>query len=206
MTHHAIILSALLAFATASCAGGDQTGSDKPVPRAHTYPRLQLYGDSSYTTPSGLPVNFEINDSAIVEINRSKGGNIWLSAAYPIYGLDMYVTVATASDGHALEDIVDNRLERIALNTGGNDSEMTEFNSSGGFGVRMFETSGNPVPLQFIAVKNNNGEGSATVVTGSAAFRNAAASANPDSVYPIVDAVRRDLIHALTNLTTISPL
>ena len=93
---------------------------------------------------------------------------------------------------------LDNRAERMALNTGGARSELIELVSDGGFSGRLMTTRSSTVtPLQFLA---SDPHGS-MVVSGALFIGDAAEASSPDSLTPVVDAVRDDLLHALKHLS-----
>lgn len=187
------LASMLIAMSLLGSCGN--TGGEA-VPRPRAYPRTSLYASTSYSSPDGLPVNLELNDSVSHTIER-RGENVWVNVDYNRYGLTLHITISQPADSAAMAEVVDNRLERMSLNSGGAPAEVTQLISSGGYSSQLFITQANPTPLQFIAV----GPGaSAKVVSGTLAFNEMPQSLEPDSIAPIIDAVKSDLIHTLQNL------
>ncbi|MCM1110096.1 MAG: hypothetical protein NC336_02685 [Clostridium sp.] len=176
--------------------------ADIPVPRPEAYPRVQVYPSDSMVEAGGLPVRLLVNGYAPATITRRDRDNAWVNIRYPRYGFEIFVTVTTVGgDTARLAAVVDNRLERIGLNLGGSEARLDEFLSDDrNFEVRLVEAPGNPTPLQFLAV-GRGGE----VVSGSAAPTDP--SVNPaavDSLAPVVEDLRRDIMTTLRSLAPLS--
>lgn len=184
-----LLLPIAAAALTALAAGCSRAGSDAAaVPKPDAWPRLEAYPEHYGPGVGG----FAINDSATVTPGDSAG---WYVVGYPRYGTARLYLTFTDADPGRLPQIIDNRTERMALNSGGARSELTELTSEGGFDCRVMLTpAGTVTPLQFLAV----GRGG-RVVSG-ALFVDGAAQADPDSFAPLVAAVERDVIHSLKHL------
>lgn len=187
-------LSLLLPVCVASllyaCSG--QTPRDKtPVPRPEAWPRIAIY-DSTYQTVDSLPVIFEANSSAKIE--HTQPG--WVNINYPAYAATIYLTV-TQTNPAEIEKVVDNRLERMALNISENADARQEHFVSPEFESLMLVSPGTrSTPLQFVATDRRS-----TVISGTAFFHNAGQITSTDSVAPVIESLKRDLVHALNNLT-----
>lgn len=172
----------------AACSGSQQDATPRPV----AYPRLTTY-DTVYTRVDSLPVScFEVNASATLTGRKhGKDGSTWLNVVYPGYADNsvIYLTFSPVTDANR-DATIANRTERMALNTGGNDSEIIRLTSDGGFDCSIVEALGPTVtPLQFIATRPD------MVITGAYYI------ATPgDSVKPYIDAVRADILHTLKHL------
>lgn len=180
------LAAAALIAAAASCS----RSADTAVPRPTAYPRIDIY-PASYSPVGSFPVHLELNSACTVTVDSLRpDGTAWLTASYPAYGAStrLYITVSPADS-----TVAANRSERMALNTGGSPTELTELTSPGGYRSTVALTpSGSATPVQILSV------GDSHIVSG-ALFLESAASA-PDSVRPIVEAVRDDLIHAAQTL------
>lgn len=187
-------LSLLLPVCLASllCACSGQTSRDKtPVPRPEAWPRIAIY-DSIYQVVDSLPVVFEANASAKIEHTRPG----WVNINYPAYNSTIYLTV-TETNPAEIESVVDNRLERMALNISENADARQEHFVSPEFESLMLVSPGTrSTPLQFVATDRRS-----TVVSGTAFLHNAGQIASTDSVAPVIESLRHDIVHALKNLT-----
>ena len=191
----------LLALATiAACAGCRQHNAtdDTHIPRRHGYPRINLY-DADYRITDVANVSFLINTGAQIALTDSftKRTGTWFNITYPRYGAVIHCTI-TQAPTQKLEAIIDNRAERMALNTGGAYTEVTDFEPQAGHEItaQMLVTPAESVtPLQFLA-----SDGKHTVISGSMTFRTNAHT-QPDSVAPIIAAIRDDLTTMLNSLS-----
>lgn len=176
----------------ASCAGSDSVADRTGVPRRPAYPRLQL-PDSAYVSPAELPLGMEINSEATFNMERHDDSGDWLTVSYGIAGAEIYYTFTPVTEA-TVAGVIDNRLERVSLNLGGNSAELTEFVTPEGLAVRIIEGGSATTPVQFLATDN-----SSLVVSGSA-FVPALDSATRDSLAPVVGMLRRDIIKSLVSL------
>lgn len=192
---NALMAGTLMLVAASACGGR----GDVATPRQVAYPRLNL-PDSSYHAEKVTPLSFEINDGAVLVADSAgqpeKGRRSrWYNIVYPSLGGSRVYTTFTPVEGQ--EDaaaVVANRVERMSLNSGGNRSELLEQLTPYGFTARVLVTPvGTLTPVQFVA---NNDH---WVVSG-AYFIGEDAVARPDSVRPAVEAVKRDIIHAISRL------
>lgn len=185
-----LLLPLCLANLLYACSG--QTPHDKtPVPRPEAWPRIAIY-DSIYQTVDSLPIIFEANSSAKIEHTHPG----WVNINYPAYKSTIYLTV-TETNPAEIESVVDNRLERMALNISENADARQEHFVSPEFESLMLVSPGTrSTPLQFVATDRRS-----TVVSGTAFFHNAGRITSTDSVAPVIESLKRDLVHALNNLT-----
>lgn len=187
-------LSLLLPVCLASllCACSGQTSRDKtPVPRPEAWPRIAIY-DSIYQVVDSLPVVFEANASAKIEHTRPG----WVNINYPAYASTIYLTVTQTTPAE-IESVVDNRLERMALNIADNTDVTQEHIVSPDFESIMLISHGTrSTPVQFVSTDRRS-----TVVSGTAFLHNAGQIASTDSVAPVIESLRHDIVHALKNLT-----
>lgn len=193
----ACMVLTVIATACAGC-GQRNTADDTPIPRRHGYPRIQLY-DADYRTATVANVSFLINTGAQIALTDSAAGRkgTWFNITYPRYGAVIHCTVTNAPTSE-LDGIIDNRAERMALNTGGAYTEVTDFEPRGehDFTAQMLVTPAESVtPIQFLA-----SDGRHTVISGSMTFRTDAHT-QPDSVAPIIAALRNDMTTMLNSLS-----
>ena len=178
----------------ASCSGSGN--ADKPVPRRHAYPRIHLY-TNDYQNIGGVP-SLEINRSAIITSDSVRaGGSRWLTLSYPHYNGAAYLTFLPTTPEN-FSAAVDNRLERIGLNAGGSSVENISFLSEGEeFHCELFTARGESVsPVQFLAYNNSH----TLLGYGTFNFAPGVDLSKTDSVSPVINTVRLDMIHLLKNL------
>lgn len=183
----AVIMSSVM-----SCG---REGNDLSVPKPEGFARIEIYPEA-YSPLEGISQVFHINDSAQVVENRGDdAGNRWITLGYPRYGALVYLTF-TPTSSSSVGRVVENRLERMALNAGNATSELMEFTGKGGFKSKLMSTRSVTVtPLQFLSVAPDL----SVVVSGTLFIDGADAASSPDSVAPIVNAVTADMIYSLTN-------
>lgn len=190
------ILCAVTAALLYSC-GNQSEDTSAAVPRQHSYPRPQLY-DTVYTAAAELPASFEVNAGATVEYPNGReakdGEPLWVDIRYPRYGATVNLTFTPVSSMEQLSKALANRRERMALNLGANAAEQTDIQTATGYqSTILFSTGPSLTPLQFLSA------GGGLVISG--ALNMPLTSATPvDSVMPILDAVKADLIHSLQRL------
>lgn len=173
------------------CAGPSAQDSSAPVPRPTAWPRITLY-DSVYNAIDSIPVVFEAN--AASEIVHTRPG--WVNINYPAYASTIYLTVTQTTPAE-IESVVDNRLERMALNIADNTDVNQEHIVSPDFESIMLVSPGTrSTPVQFVSTDRRS-----TVVSGTAFLHNAGQIASTDSVAPVIESLRHDIVHALKNLT-----
>lgn len=189
----------MTAIATAGSSCGHQAPADNaPIPRRHAYPRINLY-EADYRTASVANVRFLANSGAqIMQIDNipDRKGE-WFNIIYPRYDAVIHCTVTNVPTIE-IENIIDNRAERMALNTGGAYTEVIDFtpHPDKRFTAQLLVTPAESVtPVQFIA-----SDGIHTIVSGSMTFRTNS-HLEPDSVAPVIGAIRADMIEMLNSLT-----
>lgn len=168
-------------------------GSDSvPVPRRVAYPRLVL-PDSLYR-----PVNVngvELSLNAAADTSTVAGRDGWLTVSYPDGIAQLFITVTITNGGDEFERVIDNRVERLSLNTGGSSSVVSSFVTPRAIDARIIVTpASNPTPVQFLVH-----DGGRMVVSGTAAVRDAA-TAPADSLRPVIDMLERDINRLIMNL------
>lgn len=193
-----IVISLAATFIlTASCGGDKPTTDDHIVARPVAYPRPALC-DTIYADRN-LPAGFTVNASALT-VDRTpsdKNGDTdsrWIDIVYPTYQATIHCTfIAIDSADSRRNGILLNRNERMMLNLGDNFAEQTELTSHNGAETLILSTTGATLtPIQFLSVTPR------WILSGALQFD--AASVKPDSVMPIVDAVKTDIIHAARRL------
>ena len=81
----------------------------------------------------------------------------------------------------------------MALNSGGRTSELIELTNANKFNSQILITEQNKVtPIQFLSTNNQN-----WVVSGVLYIEN---NQNLDSIHPVIDVVKRDIIHSLKTI------
>lgn len=179
----------------AACGNGDDSRQSAAIPRPTAFPRLTIY--DTVFVDSGLPAGFLINASAeakdVTPSDRATTADSrWIDIRYPAYGATLHCTFMPV-DAQTRDEAVANRTERISLNLGDNIAEQTELRSPEGVESIILVTKGASLtPVQFLS------EGANWVINAALQFDNG--HVDTDSVLPIIEAVRNDLIHAAGNL------
>lgn len=185
----------VLLWGVAACGNAGDSHTATFVPRPTAFPRLLLY-DTVYAD-AGLPAGFRINASAVVTdvtpADRAAASDSrWIDIIYPAYGAALHCTFMPVNET-TRGGVMANRTERISLNLGDNIAEQIELTSHEGVESIIIVTKGTSLtPVQFLS------EGRHWVINGALQFNDG--HVNVDSVLPIIEAIRTDLIHAAGNL------
>ena len=165
------------------------------MPRPQAYPRIAI-PDSVFRPVSVGDITLQLNAAVdSLSVRGSLNGSWWVTALYNDFDASLFITVTPLSPADALSTI-DNRVERLSLNTGGLPTEVTSFTTSAGLDARIIVTpQGSPVPVQFLVTDHNT-----LLVSGSATLE-AAATAPPDSIAPVIDMLRRDVTHTVLTIS-----
>lgn len=185
-------LAIAFSFLMSEC--GSDGHSEVAVPRRQAYPRIELY-DTVYRAVDNLPVVFEVNDCATISRASRDGmeNPNWINVKYSRYGATLHCTYTSVADV-SISEVMNNRIERMSLNTGELTTDITTLSTSQGVTATVLMTPMAKVtPIQFLAT-----DSATYVMTGALYLDNA--SVATDSVMPILDAVRADVIHAVTHL------
>lgn len=178
------------AIALSACSSN---GSNADVPRPRAYVRMEL-PDSTYTTVDINGLHLERNAAATHTIGTtSVPGAAAIDITYPGLNAIIYITDTPVGDDNAAE-VLDNRNERMMRNTGDNTTELIDMAIQGGQARITTTPTGSPTPVQFIATQPGH------IVSGQA-FVDAAATVRSDSLQPLVDMLRRDIIHMVSTLS-----
>lgn len=189
MIKHVAMTAIMAALCLPACNGGQEY---TPTPKRHAYPRIALL-PQEYIAADSLPLHFEVNSHALTHIEAKEHG-AWLTIGYPKYNSNVYITLTPVTDGN-IQKIINNRLERISLNTGNGHTSTTYIESKDGFsGQIIYSMPGEALPIQFLV-----SDGSRWVVSGVVEMANRQADA--DSVSPITDALRQDIEHSLSTIS-----
>lgn len=163
------------------CASCGKTPA--PTPRPEAYPRINLYPEE-YSGVEVLGRTLYVNSSAEFIAGDKPG---WFDVRYPAYGVTVNATLIPASDSD-IASILDNRTERMARNLGGASAELTQ-----GRGITIVTSpSALRTPVQLLATD------SLTWVLAAVAVTDWSVATPPDSVAPILSAIRTDFLHMLS--------
>ena len=188
----------LLAF-LCSIVMCDCSNTPPSTPRQKAYPRINTH-DSSFVALKNSPIHFEISSAAqisldsIVKNDKDGKGARWINIFYQPYNATLHCTF-TPVDTSSIGRVISNREERMALNVGNLTSELIELTNANDFRSHILVTEqSNVTPLQFISTNNQS-----WVVSG-ALYINSPRATNIDSIRPIINALKRDLIHSLKTI------
>lgn len=184
------VLFLMSLVAISACSPGK--GTDVAVPRRKAYPRMEL-PDSVFVDGRGIPCSLQTNVASSVEVTRDDKAGKWVNVSYPDLGAYILFTFTPVGKS-TIEGVIDNRLERIALNLGGGGAEIVEFNSPEGFVSRVIRGEQGITPVQFLSTDNKE------IVVSGAAYVPGFSPELSDSLSPVVDMLHRDIVHALKTL------
>lgn len=190
--HALSLLAAALMFGSCS----ERADSNKAVPKPEAWPRIEIpAGEYSVSTFDDTEIPF--NTSANVD-RQDRDGGIWIDVTYPTFAnTRLYLTLLPMTDRRELTEAIENRRERMELNTGGAVTELTELTSEGDWeGLLAVTRSSLTTPVQLLAHDGRH-------LLSGALYFNFPPETPADSVAPIVRTVRRDMLHALKHITTI---
>lgn len=189
------VLAIVTSLAFSDCSGDGNAN----MPRRKAFPRIATH-DSTFMPLASSPLHFEISTVAKVTLDSINTGkatgenNRWFNVSYDDYNAVIYCTF-TPVDSTTINNVIANRTERMALNVGGNTSELTELTNANGFTSRILSSLESSVtPVQFLSTDGND-----WVVTGALHFTDVT-TADIDSLKPIIDVVKRDIIHSLKTI------
>ena len=181
---------------TAACAtmllSECRQDNDITTPRRQAYPRIQLL-DTTYCNQQRLPLKLAVNSATNVSISNNKSST-WINISYPTYKATIYCTYTPAIP-NTISSMIDNRMERIALDLGDSFYENTTINNPNGTVANIYSTTSNMVtPIMFLATDKKS-----WVLSGAMTF-DSNTIVDYDSVAPVINAVKRDLIYTLQNI------
>lgn len=179
-----------LSLLCASCGGGRE---ERPKPLPTAWHRIEM-PDSAYREVSAEGVAMQVNSGAVTAETQREDG-VWIDISYPTFpSARVYLTLNRLRPGE-IHDAVANRLQRITLNTGGLPTERLEFTNPAGWECLLTLTpSSVTTPVQAVATGGDGRILSATL------YISVPQHTDPDSVAPVVDAVRRDMTVMLNGL------
>lgn len=158
------------------------------IPHPTAYPRPNL-PDTLMVVTNEAPLVFYVNAQS--EVTYPRPG--WLDISYPTLGATVHVTFTMAKPDE-IEAIKENRMERLMLNAGDRPVDFSEFTNGAGFDIVTATSEGSATPVQFLATDDSE-----WVVSG-ALYLSTPDAAAVDSLKPIIDAIRSDLIKSMTNM------
>lgn len=170
------------------------------IPRRKAYPRITTH-DSIFSIVTSLPLHFEKSNIALISLdstiitNKRDEKSHWINIFYKPYNITVHCTF-TPVDTSTINNIIYNRKERMALNSGNFPSELIELTNANNFSSQILITEQSKVtPLQFLSTNNKN-----WVVSGALYLNNSNIS-NIDSIRPIINVIKRDIIHSLKTIS-----
>lgn len=182
-----IAAAILLAVLTTACSTAPG-GGDVDVPRRRAYFRLQL-PEAVYRDVAVGDATVRLNGNAAVEASRPG----WVTAVYPHGLAEIYITDTPLQEGS--DEAIANRMERLAMNTGGAVTRTDCYINAGGYDCTLLVTpAGSPTPVQFLAIAPG-----CRMLSGSAVLKDYDAAAS-DSLAPVVTMLERDVKMLLDSL------
>lgn len=193
--HMGLVLTqlAVVALAAYMTACGGSAGDAPATPRPVAYPRIEV-PDTNYVNTDIGGITVTTNAMAtIVPGDAPSGDGTQFNISYGRFGVDIYCTVTPVTDAAVAGDVIANRTERMALNTGANTTEVIDIPVAGGSARVTITPTGSPTPVQFIACRNG-------YILSGAAYLPACATQRTDTLQPVVSFLRRDIIRLVSTL------
>lgn len=179
------LISLLAALGLLAC-GTD--GGKRPVPKPEAMPRIEIPQFADTVVNAG---GKELIFNSFFTVNEGEKPG-WLTLTYPNFPQGALHITATVADD--IDAAIENRLERMALNTGSLSRMQTQVDSHNGWdGLLMVSLESVTTPVQFLAVKGDS-------MLSGALYLTLPAGTAPDSVAPVVEAANRDMLHMLKRL------
>lgn len=182
-------LAAIIALPLMLCCSGGNDDSSSAIPRRHAYPRLNAYPEQ-YHTVGINGMTLEVNDSAVI----TRPGTGWLNISYPRYNATIYISVVATAGKADMAKALENRRQRISLNLNGMPGAVTEIDNGVFSSALILSPEAGNTPVQLLAH-----DGVTLLLSGTAVLHGNTAPA--DSIRPTVDAIARDALHMLQNLS-----
>ena len=183
----------ILIAITAACAiAAGCTRWPAPVPRRTAYPRPAVLDTARRSLGPDTLAGIDLSVNRSATLSSAREG--WLDIRYAQHGATVHLTL-TRAGGEALRRARANRLQRLALNIGDNPGRRLEWISPHGFDILEVYAPESAFPYQFLAT-----DGESCMLSGALRFDDPTASARPDSMAPLYDAISSDLHRSLVDL------
>lgn len=186
---------ALIAVLIAACT---EHRSKPDVPRPTAYPRLQTY-PADYNVVTDSPFALSLNRHAQITTTRPDQDILHATARYPLYGASVHVSAMEVPTDVA-DSLVELRRQRMVLNLGASSARETALTSASGKfeGVLLEASAACPSPLQLVAVGETGHPGTAAILSATLFLDQQ--PAEPDSLRPVITALRGDILQMLDSL------
>jgi gliding motility-associated lipoprotein GldD len=193
-----ITISLSLLFCECSNNNNEATTNNSDeviIPRRKAFPRINTH-DSTFVAIKNTPVHFEISKAASITLDSTKTDldipSQWINIYYKPYKATIHCTF-TQVDSTTINQVIDNRSERMSLNIGSLTTELIELTNANNFYSQILTTEQCEVtPIQFLSTDDCN-----WVVSGALYFEQ---TNNVDSIRPVIDVIKRDIIHSLKTI------
>lgn len=180
-------LSVVALSLAVACDGGGHNA----IPRRTAYPRVQLC-DTVYDAVEWGGMRLSLNSGATVSVDSRVDGTGWINVAYPGYGAVVRLTLSFPAD---IAAVMDNRMQRIGLNAGDSPTAVTRLSGHGVDGIIVEAPGAAVTPLQLLATDHSR-----YVLSGAVEFTDTVSMSDAEARRPVVDALRRDMIHLIESL------
>lgn len=199
-----LLVAGCLASLCLACA--KKTDNSPAMPRPEAYPRIELPA-AAYDTLNIHGLHIAVNSLAERELQPRADGNQWLTVDYAPAGISarLLLTLVPVTPS-TVQDVVDNRAERISLNLGSAVPSVTDINPDAApaadapasaanlFFGQLIEAPSTSTPLQLLLT-----DAQSNVITAAVYFPELS-SANRDSLAPQLEYLRTDLLHLANSL------
>lgn len=183
---HSVFILVFVAAVISGCR------NDVATPRQLAFPRI-VTCDTIYHPVDNAVIPIDINTSAVVDVtNRGR----WIDAYYPTYHGKLSLTLDKYRHSDSIRAAIDNRVERMSINVGDFTAEQTDLHSPDGVhSVILVTSAGCVTPVQFLATDRRR-----LLVSGSFSFDNPVTKHKADSLAPVIDALRSDIIRLVNSI------
>lgn len=176
-----VVLAPALLVAASAC-GEKKASRAEEAPKAEAPAPIRIC-DTVYNSVDTLPVTITFNAEAKMTVTDS----VTMKLRYPTYRGTLNIAVVDTG-ANAVKVQTDLMMQRL----GQNGAEQLRITSAGGYRTTILVAEAPvTVPVQFLAVGNSK------ILSGYFAFDSE--PADSDALLPVIDALRRDMIHAAEN-------
>lgn len=181
------MVSLVFVLITATCS------NESHIPKPYGYFRITMPGNKYQKLDANKPYNFEYSTISKIEERSDKPGQDWINIVYPQHDATIYLTYHNVKNN--LDTIVNDSHNFTYRHTIKADAinEITYFFPEKKVFGLYAELEGDAAsPIQFLLTDSTK-----NFLRGSLYFN---VEPNSDSVAPVVDFIRKDIIHLMETL------
>jgi len=180
----------------ASVCGCNGDKHQRTLPRRDAYVRLEAY-PAEYVRAE-VPIDFDVNASALTKVEGRADGSYWLTVEYPRYGATMYCTFVPVDGKGKVGAVVDNRLERMRLNVADAPIGTEQYSGDNYSFTLVLTRTLSATPVQFLVYPTQE---KGWVTSGTVFLPGIRPGSSLDSIRPAIDAIENDIRHSIYRMT-----